>query len=294
MRKEELIKLAKELSELEDLKGREQDLYFLKREYTRLNDREEETFFEKKLTEEFNVYFEKLASRVSDLTRSSLEDKKAIIEKAKSLVNSDSNIKGLNKAMNDLFNDLKHLPRCSKEQDDELFAEFKAIREEANKKVNAYYESLRNSLNEKKAKKEEIIKQAKELLNAENMKDATIKMDKLFIEWKKVGFAGKDDDQSLWEEFSGVRKEFSEKRKAYLENMKVVYEERATKKEALIKKIKYITSEAYFTPEEIKELKNIENEFRKLGFAGKDKDQELWDNMQAAIKKYYEEMKFYK
>ncbi len=127
----------------------------------------------------------------------------------------------------------------------------------------------------------------------ENIKDATSKMDRIFNDWKKVGFAGKEADDALWNEFNEVRKEFSEKRKAHFENMKTVFAERVEKKEALIKKIKYITSEAYFTPEEEKQLRDIEKEFRDLGFAGKEKDQELWDNMQAAIRKYYEEKKFY-
>ena len=73
MRRDELIELAKELSELKDLKGREQDLYFLKREYNRLNNFEADTFAEKMQIEEFNSYFEKLASKVGELSRSSLE-----------------------------------------------------------------------------------------------------------------------------------------------------------------------------------------------------------------------------
>lgn len=294
MKKQELIALAKELSELSDLKGREQDLFFLKREYNRLNSREEETFYEKNLTDEFNSYFEKLGSRVSELTRSSFDDKKELIKKARELVSSDNNIKNLNKAINDLFNELKRLPKCSKEQDDEIFAEFKEIRQEANKKVDAYFNNVKATIASRKEKKQELISKAKEVLKMENIKNATSEMDKLMNEWKQVGFAGKEDDESLWNEFREVRHEFQEKRKAHFENMQKVFEDRAIKKEELIKKVKYITSEAYFTPEEIKEIKGLDSEFRKIGFAGKEKDQLLFDEMQAAVRKYFEEMKFYK
>lgn len=294
MKKEELIKLAKELNTLDDFTGREQDLYFLKKEYIRLSNREEDTFFEKKLTEEFNKEFELLASKVGELSRSSLDDKKEIIRKANDLLSSNKDIKNLNKNINDLFNDFKHLPKCSKEDDDAMFEEFRKIKTEANNKVNAYYEGVKQGFIDRKAKKEDIIKRAKETLDMPNMKEAISAMDNLFNEWKEVGFAGKDVDDELWNEFSNVRKEFSVKRKQHFENMKIEFANRVTKKEELIKKVKYITSEAYFTDEEVKQIKDIEKEFRNIGFAGKEKDQELWDNMQAAIKKYFEEMKFYK
>lgn len=294
MRKEDLIKLAEELNALDDLKGREDDLRFLKKEYIRLSNKEEETYFEKTLTDKFNKAYETLANKLPELNRSALEDKKILISKAKELLSSGNNIKSLNRDIESLFNEFKHLPKCSKEQDDELFAEFKKIREEATKKVNDYYEGIKSTLEGRKAKKEELILKAKEVLKLDNIKEATSKMDALMDEWKATGFAGKEYDESLWNEFREVRKEFQEKRKAHFENMKVVIEERAIKKAELIKKVKYITSEAYFTDEEIKQIKDIEKEFRNIGFAGKEKDQELWDAMQAAIKKYFEEMKFYK
>lgn len=282
MRTSELVELAKELTELESLKGREQDLYFLKRERARLDNKEPETFAEKSEIEQFNVYFDKLASKMSDLNKSTLDDKKELLKKAHELVEDKTSNKNVAKLVNDLWNNFKHLPRVSKEVDDELFGEFKAILKEVDEIIAS-----------RKERKVSLISKAKEVLTNENMKQAISKMDALMDEWKAVGPAGRDDE-ALWNEFSEIRKEFSVKRKEHFENMKVVIEERATKKEELIKKVKYITSEAYFTDEEIKEIKSIEKEFRNIGFAGKDKDQPLWDEMQAAIRKYFDEMKFYK
>lgn len=293
MRKEELINLAIELNNLEDLSNKKEDLFFLKKEYNRLSKIDDLTYADKCLTDKFNELYLLLAKKVPALSRSSLEDKQLLINEAKDLLSKEGNEKHLLKDINNLFNDFRALPKCQKEVDDALFEEFKSIRVDAKKKVDAYYESMKASLEEKKAKKLEIIESAKKLLESSNMKDAINSMDKLMDNWKAIGFAG-NEDETLWEKFHEVRKEFSIKRKEYYENMKVVIDERALKKEELIKKVKYITSEAYFTPEEIKEIKDIDKEFRHLGFAGKEKDQLLWDEMQAAIKKYFDEMKFYK
>lgn len=294
MKKEELINLAKELYEIENIDERKQDLLFLKREYFRINNKEDETFYEKALTNEFNLYFEKLAEKYPELSKSALEEKREIIVKARNLIEKNDNFKNLNKEINTLFIEFKHLPKCSKEQDDEMFDEFKEIKIQANKKIDTHFKEIKASFENRKIKKEEIISKAKKLLESKNMKDAGKEMDILFEEWKKVGFAGKEIDDALWKEFSEVRKEFFTKRKQYFENMKIVIEERANKKQELIKKIKYITSEAYFTPEEIKQIKDIQKEFNDIGFAGKEKDQELYEQMQGAIRKYFEEMKFYK
>ena len=294
MRKEELITLAKELNELENLSGRESDLYFLRSEYNRLLNREEETYYEKSLTDEFVSLFDKLALRMGDLDKSALEAKKELIKKAKDLLEKDENTKNLLKNIDNLFSEFKHLPRLSKEVDDALFAKFKGLKEEASKKVDAYYKNLKASFNERKSRKEELINKAKEVLALANIKEATANMDELMNEWKSVGFAGKEVDDTLWNEFNEVRKAFSEKRRAHFENMKNVFEERANAKAEIIKKVKYITSEAYFDDDEIKQIKELEKQFRNIGFAGKENDQPLWDDMQAAVKKYFEEMKFYK
>jgi len=89
-----------------------------------------------------------------------------------------------------------------------LFAEFKQIREEANKKVSEYYNGLRIDLDNKVKAKEDIIAKAKEVLKMENIKNATAEMDKLMDAWKTVGFAGKEHDEELWNNFKEVRNEF--------------------------------------------------------------------------------------
>jgi len=293
MKKEELIALAKELVALDDIKGRQADLSFLKREHKRLNDREEDIYYEQQLTNEFNKVYEELAKKEGSLLTSTYEEKKAIIAKAKDVLGYED-IRKANNEMNALFDAFKKAGRCSKEQDDELWTEFKAIKDEFNKKRNAQYEALKEANQVKKEQKEAIIAKAKDVLNIENIKDASNKMDALMEEWKAVGFSGKDNDQALWEEFSNVRKEFSKKRKEHFENMKKVFEDRANKKEEAIKNAKLLLADSDFSYEEIQKVKNMRKDFEKIGFAGKDKEDDLYQRFNEVVKKYFDEMKFYK
>ena len=66
------------------------------------------------------------------------------------------------------------------------------------------------------------------------------------------------------------------------------------KKEALIKKAKILLANSEFSEEEIAKVKELRNEYKAIGFAGKDKDDDLYQRFNEVIQKYFDEMKFYK
>ena len=73
-----------------------------------------------------------------------------------------------------------------------------------------------------------------------------------------------------------------------------VFDERAEKKEELIKTAKRLLANSEFTDEEIEKVKALRNEYKAIGFAGKEKDDDLYQRFNEVIQKYFEEMKFYK
>ena len=118
-------------------------------------------------------------------------------------------------------------------------------------------------------------------------------MDALRKEWKEVGYSGKGDEH-LWKDFVQVLDEFQEKKKERHHEMLKLFEERAAKKEELIKQAKILLANSEFTDEEVEKVKGLRNEFKSVGFAGKEKDDDLYQRFNEVIQKYFEEMKFYK
>lgn len=292
MNKQALIDLANDLLRAEDLSARGEDLMYLRKEYRYLSQREEETFYERNLTDTFISLYEELAKKEPKLTQSPYSEKKEIIGFARKLLERTDIIKA-SKDLDNYTLSFKKAGRCSKEQDDELWAEFKEVRDEFNKKKRAYFEELSKTYNEKKAKKEEIIAKAKELLELKNIKEANAKMDALMEEWKAVGFSGKEHDEELWQAFSEVRKEFSKKKKEHRLEMEKLFQERANKKEEMIATAKQILADSDFSPEEVKRIKQLRNDFDKVGFAGKEKEDDLYNRFNEVMKKYFDEKKFY-
>lgn len=292
MNKQELIELVKELLNETDLSKRSDDLLFLKRQYKALALRDEESFYEQQLTNTFNSLFEELAKKEPKLTQSSYNEKKEIIELSKKLLERPDVLKA-SRDLDNYSESFKKAGRCSKEQDDQLWAEFKAIKDEFIAKKKAYFENLDKENQVKQNSKKEIILKAKALLDVKNAREANEKMDALMEEWKKIGFSGKNNDQLLWEEFSQVRKEFQIKKREHHQELLKLFEERALKKEEMIKEAKKIVADSDFSDEEVKKVKEMRNEFDNIGFAGKEKDDDLYQRFNAVIKQYFEDKKFY-
>ena len=293
MNKQELIALTEELLKEENLDNRQGDLQHLKREYNHCLGRDEDTYYEQELNNKFIALFDQLAKKEPKLMASAYDEKKKIIEEARKLLDKKEII-AANRDLDKLSEDFKKAGRsATKEQDDELWNEFREVKNEFYAKKKAYFEELDKSNAEKRAKKEDIINRAKDVCNIESVREANTKMDELKKEWKEVGYSGKGDE-GLWKEFAKVLDEFHEKKKEHHQEMLKVFDERVLKKEELIKKAKILLANSEFTDEEIEKVKALRTEYKAIGFAGKEKDDELYQRFNEVIQKYFDEMKFYK
>ena len=292
MDKKELILLAESLLKEENLENRKEDLLFLKRQYKVILYREEDSYYEQQLNDKFVSLFEELAKRENSLMVSTLQEKKNILAAMKKLITA-SNMMNASKEMERLSSEFKNAGRCTKEQDDELWAEFKQTKDEFYAKKKEYFEQLDKSNAEKKEQKEAIINEAKELIeHIDNVREAQEKMNALMKRWKSVGYSGRGDEK-LWNEFAKVLDEFKEKKKEHRQEMVNLFESRAKQKEELIKKMKILLANSEFSEEEVKRVKDLRNEFNKVGFAGKEKDDALYEEFNKVVQKYFEEKKFY-
>ena len=294
MTKQEFIALAKELLAEENLDNRSQDLQLLRREFKYIVNRDEENYLDQEETNKVIAIYNELVKKEPKLLVSPYDEKKAIIEKARKLLDKKEII-AANRELDRLSDEFRKAGRAgSKEQDDELWNEFRQVKDEFYAKKRAYFEELDRANAEKRAKKENIIERAKEIVNnVENIREANAQMDALRKEWKEVGYSGKGDEY-LWKEFTKVMDEFQEKKKERHGEMLKLFEERAAKKEELIKKARILLANSEFTDEEVEKVKALRGEYKAVGFAGKDKDDDLYQRFNEIIQKYFEEMKFYK
>jgi len=286
MDRKELIDEAKKLAESEDLAGISSQVANLKKQWHRVGD--EASLYETELQEQFEKYLNAIDAKLGVASTNITEKKEGIISEAKKVLN-DKNFKKAGEKMEALFEDWKKAGHTTKEKDDALWEEFKAVRNEffANKK--AYFADLFASFEANKLSKEDLIKQVETLKDTDSYKKAADKLNDLMESWKQVGSAGKDNDENLWQAFSAARKAFYEKRSEYFSKMNEEYAQRAQAKRELIKQASDILYAAEFTPEEVEKIKELRNKWKEIGNAGRENEEALWKQFNDTLNQYFQE-----
>ncbi len=264
----------------------------LKRKWPRVRE-EEESLADQELSVKFNKMMDELSEKAGDVYINTEERKNQIIAQAKEIL-SKNNFKKGTEQMKQLLEDWKHSGRINKEKDDELWAEFSAIRSEFFEKKNEYFANLKETFAANKALKEELIAKAKEVADIVNIKEAGNRSNELMEEWKKVGTAGRRDDDELWQQFLAERKAFFERRDAYYDEMKETYAKRVEAKKEIIAQAKLYLARSEFTDEEVEAIKNLRAQWKEVGNAGREHENELWEEFNGIVNKYFENMRYYK
>ena len=188
--------------------------------------------------------------------KKNLELKTLLCEAAEKLQNNE-NIVEASRALQQLHDEWTEIGPVARELREDLWNRFKAASTVINKKHQAYFDELHNREKANLEAKQAIIEQMKainepivngEPWNAKQWEEATAKVQELQNAWRKIGFAPKKNNQSIYEEYRAEcdrffatkkeffvelrerRKEREQRHKEYLERQKA-REERAKERE---------------------------------------------------------------
>ncbi|MBR2801643.1 MAG: DUF349 domain-containing protein [Erysipelotrichaceae bacterium] len=292
MTREELLEKAKELAGSEDLSHALLQVRDLRRQW-RQGGSEEESLYDKELSDEFYSYLDQISAKEKEIFASVEERKKDLIEKAKEAA-AKANFKAATEELDQIFEEWKAAGRSDKEIDDELWAQFKAVRDDFFARKKEYFANLRESFGKNKEAKEALIEKAKEANKLTNFKEIGNIMNELFEEWKKTGSAGRDNDDTLWAAFNGERRAFFANRSEYFAKQREVFEERANAKKEIIAEAKRCLARSEFTEEEIAEVKSLRAKWKEIGNAGRDNEDALWNEFNETLDRYFENLRYYR
>lgn len=239
----ELIEKAKKLASTKDFAKGTKEVNDLLTEWKKSgtvgNSDEDDTLWNafndarQKFFDNKHKYYEELQAKFANARTV----KESIIAKAKELVDSKEWNK-TNEAFQELLNEWKAAGNSGKEHEDTLWNAFNEARQAFFANRNQYYEELHATQNTHFEAKQELVAQAKALVESKDFSKATTeKMVALSAEWKKVGSAGKNEDE-IWKEFRSVNDEFFANLRQYNEQKQFEWrtkmqEVRARKQELL-------------------------------------------------------------
>ncbi|MBQ0065068.1 MAG: DUF349 domain-containing protein [Firmicutes bacterium] len=283
-KKADLIEKAKQINADTDSRT----VKNLQKQWKRIGDSESQSLADIDLDNEFEALIDAYYAGLEQKSAVNQQAKEALIAEAKAVSTEDRFKQGTQK-MEELMDSWKKAGFTkNKELDDKLWEEFRTVRKAFFDAKNEYYKKLKEQFSGAKKAKEEIIAKAEALLESEDIKKAGNEFKKLLAEWKTIGNAGRDVEQELWNKFNESRQAFFEKQNAYYEEVKSHYAENLNKKRQLISEAQEICYQEEYTKEQTARMKELQQEWKTIGFCGKEDEDKAWKNFRESMDKYFE------
>ena len=125
----------------------------------------------------------------------------------------------------------------------------------------------------------ELCEKAEDLINEPSLNSALQTLHSLQNKWRETGHVGREKSNEIWERFEAISDKVYERRKEYFEQLKERYAENLAAKNQLITKTEELLKDeplkASEWMEKSKMLVEVQNEWKKVGFADKKSNDEV-------------------
>ena len=139
--------------------------------------------------------------------------------------------------------------------------------------------------------KEELCCRAESLATSTDWKNAAQALKDLQQEWKTINSAGRDEE-TLWKRFRSAQDSFFERRKHHFEEQERQNQYHQSQKEILCSRAESLSASSDWK-NTADALKQLQNEWKHIGYAGKEHDQRLWNRFRHAVDEFFERQAAY-
>ena len=230
-------------------------------------------------------------SRLEAEREESLKKKKAIIEELKALVEGQEDVSSQ-------FTAFRELQNRWREAGPVPVQSYRDINDTYQYYVEKFYDMVKinrdlRDLDFKKnlEAKEAFCAAAEKLAENENVVNAFHELQKLHEQWKEYGPVAKEYREDIWNRFKAATSVINKKYQGFYEDIKKQQEENLAAKTALCEKVEEIAKREVNGSNEwtafSKEIEEIQQEWRKIGFASKKENQKIYDRFRAACDAFY-------
>jgi hypothetical protein len=307
--KEQFVEASAKLFDENNFKKVDELLRLMKAEVDRINKEEREEALQKFLAEggeqdafefksdalidKFYANYKALKDRkakyyneLEKRRQKNYDDKNAILQQIKALVEGGDTSKGSLEKLKELQQKWKEVGPVPPQQADALYSTYDALLDRFYSQKSIEIELIELDRRKNLAAKQEICEKAEALAASENINTAISALNKLKDEYKSIGPVPKDQQDAIWQRFKAAADAIYErKRKASAEMRRVLEENMKSKQELCIK----IEPFAEYNSDRItdwnaktKEIMALQAEWEKIGPApkevAKDINKQFWSN----------------
>jgi len=198
--------------------------------------------------------------------------KERLISEARDLMGRED--KASADRMRALMDEWKRAGRADRADEDRLWAEFQAAREQ-------FVAHRKRSEDDARRIKERVVSEASRLATSTAWKATGDRFRALLDEWKKAGRAARDDEDRLWSSFERSRKQFQDARQRHFDERDREAKAALSRKHGIVSRAQSVAGSADLRAAG-DQMQSLMDEWKKAGRAPKADEDRLWSQFQAA------------
>jgi hypothetical protein len=299
--KKEIVEKIKTLLQLEQIKEVESAIKSLQNEFDEIGPVVQDEW--EQIKTDYWDAVKAIYARIQEFYEGKREELKQNIEKKTALyeevkvfissmgeINSSKEWEDKTQELLEYQNRWKAIGFGTKKENEELWQAFRVLCNDFFDQKKAFYDVLKKENNTVAEKKKALIEKANSFRDSKDWKESTQALVKLQQDWKKLGHAGKNLEQSLWKKFRSACDSFFNSKQRHFEEVDKENEKNLTDKLELISKI-----ESYKASDDkkksLEDLRAFSAAFNAIGnvpFKEKDK---IYTAFKNAIDQHYSKLK---
>ena len=234
-----------------------------------------------------NTHFKSLQTNL----KTNLENRLAIVEELKELINPQENIKDTLKHFNDLRERWKNAGPIPKDKYNHVWNNFHFHVENFYDYLHLDREARDLDFKHNLEQKQKIILRVEELVNESDVNKAFRELQDLHRIWKEdIGPVSKEHRDEIWNKFSDLTKKMHDIREVLFEKLRGTEVENLEKKKEIISKIEVLKTEKVNTHSQwlaqIEKVEALRTAFFSAGKVPSDVNEQTWSSFKTAVKNF--------
>ncbi|MNK69928.1 hypothetical protein D3C87_893370 [compost metagenome] len=247
-----------------------------------------------KFDEYYNVFREKRNAHFKHLQtnlKSNLENRLAIVEELKELINPQENIKDTLKHFNELRERWKNAGAIPKDKYNHVWNNYHFHVENFYDYLHLDREARDLDFKHNLELKQKIIARVEELANDADVSKSFRELQDLHRIWKEeIGPVSKEHRDAIWNQFSELTKKIHDKRELLFESQRANEQKNLEVKKEIISKIEALGSEKVNSHSQwlvqIQKVEDLRNEFFAAGKVPSEVNEETWAAFKTAVRNF--------
>ena len=223
--------------------------------------------------------------------KGNLENRLAIVEELKNLVQNSASISGSLKQLNDIRERWKNAGPIPKDKYNHVWNNYHFHVENFYDFLHLDREARDQDFKHNLELKLKIIERTEELVLEEDINKSFRELQDLHRIWKEeIGPVSRESREEIWKKFSDLTKQMHDKRENYYESFRAVETENLTKKNELIAGLEFLATESVQSHNawlaQIVKVEALRDSFFKIGKVPSEINEDTWARFKTAVKNF--------